>query len=141
MIGFLKRLFAKPKAAGKLYPECAFAVLVNDRQVVCRPPKEADQLVRWHDLREVVIVTNDQGPWLADVWWHLKGSESECFIPQGATGEDHLIQKLQTLPGFDSKEMAAAMCCAESNRFVCWQRNDGEPAAGADPAGRGAAQP
>lgn len=86
--------------------------------------------------------SRNQGPWFADVWWHLKGTESECFIPQGATGEDQMLEALQTLPGFDNEQMSAAMCCVENRRFVCWQRDDGEPLAGPDSTERrGAAQP
>ena len=139
MMRLLKKLFGGQKPTGKLYPECTITVTVGSDAIVCTNPGELDRTVCWADLTEVAIVTNDQGPWFADVWWHLVANGSECAVPQGATGEDSLIEALQALPGFDHEQMIAAITCVDNRRFVCWQRHKGEQLGGANSGSTAAA--
>ncbi|MDQ3813865.1 MAG: hypothetical protein M3347_07920, partial [Armatimonadota bacterium] len=67
-----------------LDPESRYIVTVSETEVSCQHPDGLIETVRWDDLRAVVIETNDSGPWLADVWWILVGTQSGCVIPQGA---------------------------------------------------------
>ena len=122
MMKFLKTLFERPKPTGKLVPECQSVVTVDDAQVKSQHPKEELQVVPWAELKQVTLRTNDQGPWFCDVYWHLVGDNSECFVPQGATGEKELIEALQKLQGFDNEQFSAAMCCTDNQQFICWQR-------------------
>lgn len=94
MNAFLKKLFCQPKPAGKLMPESLSVVSVDDTLVTCQHPKEELQAVPWSELKRVTLLTNDQGPMFCDVYWHLIGDNSECFVPQGATGEQELITAL-----------------------------------------------
>jgi len=75
------------------------------------------------DLAAVVIETNDSGPWLDDVIWHLLGrNEGHCLsIPQSVEGFSELLTRLQALPGFDNREVVAAMGSASLNAFLCWE--------------------
>ena len=75
-------------------------------------------------LSGVAIETNDTGPWGADVWWLLFGPEDRLVAsyPQGATGEESLLDYLIELPGFDHAEMIKAMSCAENAVFPVWRR-------------------
>ena len=122
MKDFLRRLFGEPKPTGKLVPECLSVVTVTADHVECHHPKEDSQILPWSELIRVELLTNDQGPWSCDVYWHLVGEKSECFVPQGATGEQDLIVALERLPGFSKEAMSAAMCCTDNQEFVCWQR-------------------
>ena len=122
MVSFLRKLFGKPKPTGKLIPESLSVVSVDDTRVECCHPQGDIQTVPWDELQQVVILTNDQGPWFCDFYWHLVGDKSECFVPQGATDEDHLIEALEKLPGFDNEQVGAAMRCVDNQRFVCWIR-------------------
>jgi hypothetical protein len=58
------------------------------------------------------------------VWWLLSGvnGASGCVIPQGATGEQALLAKLQSLPGFDNEQLITAMSCTDNQKFLCWRR-------------------
>ena len=44
------------------------------------------------------------------------------MIPQGAVGEDTLLDRLQTLAGFENDAVIAAMSSTERQRFLCWEQ-------------------
>jgi len=79
--------------------------------------------LNYADLAAVVIETNDSGPWLDDVIWHLLGrNEGHCLsIPQSVEGFPELLTRLQALAGFDNREVVAAMGSASLNAFLCWE--------------------
>jgi hypothetical protein len=115
-----ERYASEPPA--RLEPESRFIVRLSDSEVVCDRPDGKTERVTWSDLQRVEIVTTSDGPMLPDVFWVLHGTESGCAIPQGATGEKELLDRLHALPGFDNGQMIQAMCCADDRRFLCWQR-------------------
>ena len=110
-----------PEGKG-LYPECLFTVSVDDRTVSVKRPDGQLESLAVSELREVAIVTNDSGPWGADVWWHLAGAAAgtRCAFPGGATGEPKTIEFAHALPGFDAKAFIRAMGSTSNARFVCW---------------------
>jgi len=75
------------------------------------------------DLGGVIIETNDSGPWGADVWWLLFGSDDKVAVafPQGASGEKAVVDYLIALPGFDHGAMIDAMQSADNNVFPVWR--------------------
>ncbi|TWT34046.1 hypothetical protein KOR34_38820 [Posidoniimonas corsicana] len=107
-------------------PESLFTVLVDSKQVRCVLPDGREQAIRWEDLAEVEIQTNDSGPFGMDVWWVLvpDGGASPCSIPQGASGDAPLLDKLFQLPGFDYEAFSDAMGCTDNRQFLCWRRKD-----------------
>ena len=110
------------KQRTRLDPESRFIVRLSDSEVVCERPDGKTERVAWSDLQRVEIVTTSDGPMVPDVFWVLHGTDGGCAIPQGATGEEELLDRLHALPGFDNGRMIEAMCCATDNRFLCWQR-------------------
>jgi hypothetical protein len=48
-------------------------------------------------------------------------------VPQGATGERALLERLQELPGFDDRAVIDAMSATARQRFLCWERADRAP--------------
>jgi hypothetical protein len=120
----LKRMFSPPQVAPRLQMESRYVVTVDEKEVRCRRPSGETESVTWDDLDGVIVETNDTGPWGADVWWLLFGvnGASGCVIPQGATGEQALLSKLQSLPGFDNEQLIAAMSCTDNQKFLCWTR-------------------
>lgn len=79
--------------------------------------------LNYTDLAAVVIETNDSGPWLDDVIWHLLGRKEGhgLSIPQSVEGFSDLLARLQALPDFDNREVAAAMGSVSLNAFLCWE--------------------
>ena len=130
MLGWLKQLFAGPstlpktRPSGRLEPEARFIVTIDEQRIVCHRPNGKDESVSWDNLDAVMIETNDTGPLGTDVWWILFGRDgaSGCVIPQGATGETELLERLQKLPGFNNQQLIEAMTCMNNKRFLCWRR-------------------
>jgi hypothetical protein len=97
-------------------------VRLSDTEVVCERPDGKIERVGWPDLQTVEVITTGDGPFAPDVFWVLHGAGSGCAVPQGATGESTLLERLQALPGFDNNALIAAMSSTSERRFLCWQR-------------------
>ena len=97
-------------------------VRLSDSEVVCERPDGKVERVGWADLQKVEVVTTADGPFAPDVFWVLHASAGGCAVPQGATGENELLARLQALPGFDNRAVIEAMSCTSDRRFLCWQR-------------------
>ena len=106
-----------------LEPESRFIVRISDTEVACERPDGKTERVGWDDLQRVEILTTSDGPMLPDVFWILHGTDRGCAIPQGARGERALLERLQSLPGFDNGQVIEAMGCCSDRRFLCWQRS------------------
>ena len=116
----LKNLFGITRQR-RLDPDANCVVTVDERGVSCTRPDGTLASVLWEDLQAVIIETTDAGPFTTDLFWILVGRESGCVVPQGATGEDVLLEKLQAFSGFDTMAVIAAMGSTENQRFLCWQ--------------------
>ena len=103
--------------------ESHWIVTVTDTEISCARPDGQTESVTWDDLKAVAIETTDEGPFSMDVFWLLVGEHGGCVVPQGAKGEDVLLERLQQLPGFDNEAFIEAMGCTQNNRFLCWQRD------------------
>lgn len=104
-----------------LNPERKFIVRLLDSEVVCERPNRQVERVTWDDLQKVEILTTSSGPFAPDVFWVLRGINDGCVVPHGATGDIELLQRLQTLPGFDNQTCLEAMACTSDRTFLCWQ--------------------
>ena len=105
----------------RLVPESRYVVRISETGVSCRNPDGSTQTVPWHELQEVEIVTTAPGPLLPDVLWVLHGSSSDCIVPQRATGEPELMERLRALPGFRNDALIDAMRSVRNQRFLCWE--------------------
>jgi hypothetical protein len=119
MFGWLESLFRKPSTEERT------SVLADDWGVRCIRPDGTEQAVAWNDLQSAAIDTNDGGPFVEDVYFHLEGAEYGFHIPQAARGIDELVRRLTSLPGFDCEALAAAMCSTTNTRFLCWTARSG----------------
>ena len=119
MFGWFKR---KPRP---LEPECRWVIAMDDERISIRDDAGEIKTVAKHDLSGVVIETNGSGPWGADVWWLLfDGSDQlACAVPQGATGEDAMIDYISALPSFDHGAVIRAMGSIENATFPVWRRS------------------
>ncbi len=114
MFEFLKGMFRRQQEA----------VSVDDGGVVRTMADGRTESVRWSELREVHIVTTDQGPFVDDVFWLLIGDQGGCAVPSEAAGYNELLHRLQELPGFDNHAVIAAMGCTDNDSFPVWQRGE-----------------
>jgi len=113
--------FKKSKA---LYPEALWTVVLDGSGIQATDQTGSTMSVSSDDILSVAIETNDSGPWGADVWWLMFGTDGQlaCAFPQGATGEKEVIDHLMALPGFDHSEMIKAMGSTANAVFPVWRR-------------------
>ena len=111
-----------PSGSRALEPESGFIVRLSDTGIVCERPDGKVERVDWADLQKVEVVTTSEGPFEPDVFWVLHGTQGGCAVPQGATGDRPLLERLQALPGFNNGAVIEAMSSTSDRRFLCWQR-------------------
>jgi hypothetical protein len=103
--------------------ERAIVVRFDETGISAVYPGGTIQAVTWSEVQSVAIETNDSGPWGADVWWLLEGTDRRCAYPQGATGDpEALLEYPKRFPGFSEAAVIKAMGCTSNSRFVCWTR-------------------
>jgi hypothetical protein len=77
--------------------------------------------VRWDALKEVSLQTTSRGPFEEDVFFVFAYDDG----PSTAIGlgdSEHLLSRLQQLPGFDNESFVRAMGVSEEGTAVLWQR-------------------
>lgn len=102
----------------------ADTVEFDDTAVRRRMANGKVESITWDELAAIDIVTTDEGPYAADVFWllmnrdHVKG----CAVANDAEGFRLLLERLQRLPGFDNAAVINAMGSTGNARFVVWRR-------------------
>lgn len=113
------------KGKQALHPEAQTVISFDEEHVRVTRPDGEMQSVRWADLTMVGIRTTDEGPFVADVFWGLRGADKAPAVvyPQGATGESDLLEAMQKrLAGFDNRKLIEAMGCTGNAFFLIWER-------------------
>ncbi len=126
MLDFLKRFLGNSaRSDKKLQPESQYIVSVSDTGLECQRPDGKTERVTWDGLQAVVVETTEWGPFVPDVFWVLIGNAPEegCVFPQGATGEQAAVERLQQLSGFDNEALIRAMGSTNNATFLCWKRS------------------
>lgn len=80
------------------------------------------EIIQWSELREVAIITTNEGPFVDDVFWVLSGTDTGCLVPSEADGAKELLAHLQKLPGFNNEAVIQAMGSTENGKFICWSK-------------------
>ena len=107
----------------RLQPESKFTVVVSDSQVAVQDPDGALSQIDLEELQRIVIRTNGLGPLLPDLWWEFYSSHAlACSFPQGATGEEAVMDLGKRLPEFDFDQVIRAMGSTSDAEFLCWAR-------------------
>ncbi len=92
---------------------------ITDEGVLRRLPRGANEYVRWGDLREVSLVTQDGAE---EPLYVLAGSgRSGVVINQALAVRYDLLSHLGKLPGFDHRAVGEALHAAGAQRFVLWR--------------------
>jgi hypothetical protein len=76
--------------------------------------------VRWDGLAEVTLMTTSRGPFEEDVFFVLAYADgSNTTIPLGEA--EHLLPRLQQLPGFDNESFIQAMGISHESICSLWR--------------------
>jgi hypothetical protein len=123
------------KPPGPLKPESDYIVEMTDSGVRSTRPDGTVEEILWDELTGFDIETNSLGPFAPDVSWILHGDSRGCVIPQGATGDGALLERLQQLPDFDNGKFMNAMASTTEAIFEIWRKtNNTEQVAAGQPA-------
>jgi hypothetical protein len=98
------------------------ALQITDEGVLRRLARGDSEFVRWSELREVSIVLT-QGVNLSDEFFYvLAGSGSSgVLVGQALATKYDLLSHLSKLPGFDHRNITAAMASPVNQKFTLWR--------------------
>lgn len=101
--------------------ESSAVVEIDDQRIRCVWPEQT-QTIQWDDIRSVILVTTDEGPFVEDIYWHIEsGDQNPVVIPNDALGADQLLDRMQQkLNGFDDKAFIQAMGSTSNASFLVW---------------------
>jgi hypothetical protein len=102
---------------------CSWSVALVDGQLLTSDGLSAEHRLNVADLRRVVVATDDSGPSDFDVVFLLYSEEPSPvgLFPIQATGTQEFVEWLQTLPGFQDRELARAMGSTSVKRFTVYE--------------------
>lgn len=111
ILGFLK---------GTQHSSAPYEVLVCDDTIVGRFP---DRLIRidLHAIRRIEAVTIDEGPWSEDLYFFFFSDDEKFVIASEMKSIDEMLNKLQTLPGFDDEMLKLAASTTVKRTFPLWR--------------------
>ena len=120
-MSFLSRIFGG-KAGSTI--KRSETVQFDDTKVTRTMRNGKQETIQWSELKEVAIITTDEGPFVDDVFWVLSGANTGSLVPSEADGAKDLLVYLLKLPGFNSDAFTQAMGSTENAKFVCWSKNN-----------------
>lgn len=98
------------------------SVSVDDIGVRRQLADGSEESVTWAELSAVVIRVIPEGPWKEDVFLMLAGANGTgTAVPSGDPAADALIERLQSLPGFDNEKFVEAMTTDADEAYVVWK--------------------
>lgn len=94
---------------------------ITDEGVLRRVARGDSEFVRWSEMREVSIVV--QGANLAEEYFYVLAGAgaSGVLVGQHLASRHDLVSHLTKLPGFDHRNIQAAMASPVNRRFVLWR--------------------
>ncbi len=113
MLGWLRKKLVNTS------PLTLWSVRFLDGDIVTSDGQGAERMVPLHELRRVVVATDDSGPWGADVVFLLYSDEPDPagIFPLEAVGRDKFVEWLSGQPGYRERELAKAMGSTRVARF------------------------
>jgi hypothetical protein len=100
-------------------------VSVDDTGVRRRLADGSEEAVTWSDLSSVMVRVIPDGPWNEDVFFMLVGADGKgTAVPSGDPAADALIERLQSLPGFDNEKFIEAMTTDADQAYVVWESSE-----------------
>ncbi|WP_372440455.1 hypothetical protein [Prauserella cavernicola] len=112
-----------------LFPDSSSAhsrsVSVDDTGVRRQLADGTEESVTWSELTAVVVRVIPEGPWKEDVFLMLAAADGTgTAVPSGDPAANALIERLQTLPGFDHDKFVEAMTTDADEAYVVWKADN-----------------
>lgn len=95
---------------------------ITDEGILRRLARGDSEYVRWSELREVSIVMT-QGVNLSEEFFYVLAGAGTAgvLVGQALATKFDLLSHLAKLPGFDHRNIAAAMASPVNQRFTLWR--------------------
>ncbi|WGY70206.1 hypothetical protein KEC55_24460 [Burkholderia cepacia] len=115
---------AAPSSARPPGRQSGWTVTATDTRIESTDPTGATRGIALSDLGAVLIETNDQGPFVSDVWWILFDTNKQfaCGFPQDTEGAKAAVDRLLDLPGIDHRKVIDAQTSIQNATFPIWER-------------------
>ncbi|HEY6126439.1 MAG TPA: hypothetical protein VIV63_17425 [Steroidobacteraceae bacterium] len=98
------------------------ALQITDEGVLRRLARGDSEFVRWSELREVSIVMTQGVSMSEEYFYVLAGAGSTgVLVGQALAAKYDLLSHLAKLPGFDHRNITAAMASPVNQKFTLWQ--------------------
>lgn len=97
-----------------------------DESGVLRADGPIREQILWSDIREIRIITTNEGPYREDVFFALVAADGKgCLIPHDAAHRVKLLEELQSrFPDIDDAMVIKAMGSTSNASFVVWKGRD-----------------
>ena len=106
---------------GNLEPESKWKVEFNGTTIKTTNYDGIESLIEISGIHQILIETNDSGPWGTDVWWRILSKNGTLSVPGGATGESEMLENFQRFPNFNNGQLIKAMSSTENAEFIVWK--------------------
>ena len=111
----------KQSNTGKLSPESKWIVELTGSVLKTVDYEGLEKSIEVTKIEQIIVETNDSGPWGTDVWWRILTKEGLLSVPGGATGESEMLKNFQAFQEFDNEELINAMSSTDNAEFVVWR--------------------
>jgi len=119
ILSFIKKSEPENNGVSKS-PYAAVRVWFDNEQAWVHYPSKEPESIKWDSLIGIAVETNDQGPFVEDVYWLLASEEKVISYPSEATGSEEMLKRLQEIPTFNNERLIEAMTCTGNQTFILW---------------------
>jgi hypothetical protein len=109
------------KDKSSLVPESKWKVEFIETIIKATDYDGIESSIEISGIHQVIIETNDSGPWGTDIWWRILSNSGVLSVPGGASGESEMLENFQRFPNFDNEQLIKAMSSTENTEFIVWK--------------------
>jgi hypothetical protein len=121
----LKSAFSPEQYISEIYSltcmENDFHVILSGNSLKAESRHRGIEEVEWDKLKKISIVTNDKGPFTADVFLVLLTDTGGCVVPQGNDSYSELYEKVTAFENVNFENVIKAMSSSANSEFVVWE--------------------
>ena len=99
-----------------------YFIRASESGIEVRKPTREVTLIKWEELRTILVQAHEPVPGLPSMMWILSGDNAVCVVPEGARGEESFVKWIEQLPKFRDEELAISKSCREEKTFTIWER-------------------
>ena len=116
-MNLISKIF-NPKNRNKLLPENHWSISIDNNILTSSDWEKDIKTIDLNKIERFYIRTTNDGPLNCDVWYGIETKNQSLEIPQGANGENQLLNFTNSLNGFKIEGMNSF----ENKNFECWKK-------------------